>query len=148
MLKKLKPHHFHLGVGIIFFIISFLPPFKEGALDIAVHDTYYVIGMTHFFWVFFLFSSLAGLFYYLISRRKRKLRFYLHLSHVIIVFVRVVCLFITLTTLGSYEFLHRGYYDNPSFWYVFNVATICGLSLIIGTLFLILNLAFSKKGKT
>ena len=145
MLKKLKPHHFHFTVGILLFLISFLEFFADMAYDIAIGDTYYVIGLSSILYPLSLMSIFSGVWYYFF--RNRIFNKWINLSHNIFVFLRVLAFFTSVSYVFSPDYSNR-VHDEFDQMVNFYLIIIFLLGIGLGTLFLILNLAFSKKGKT
>jgi cytochrome c oxidase subunit I len=70
MLKKilLKPHHYLLIYAIGLLLFSFTNPSSNKAIDIHLHDTYFVIAFQHIFYALSLFLIFLWVLYHLLNR--------------------------------------------------------------------------------
>lgn len=85
-ITKLRFGLVHTFVGVLFLLVGFL---SDGTLDLANHDTYYVIAYQHVFWMLALLFFGFGLIHWLIEKVKIQLNRKLSFVHFVLSFVLI-----------------------------------------------------------
>jgi heme/copper-type cytochrome/quinol oxidase subunit 1 len=83
---KLRFGVVHTFVGVLFLLVGFL---SDGTLDLANHDTYYVIAYQHIFWMLALLFFGFGLTHWLLEQVKIHLNRTLSFVHFMLSFVLI-----------------------------------------------------------
>jgi heme/copper-type cytochrome/quinol oxidase subunit 1 len=123
-MKNLKLYFFLLVLSIILLIAGFFS--TEEILDINVHDTYYVIGYKHFYYLISIFSFLLFLVYWIFD----KIKFFL-LKKLIVIHV-----FGTLLSVLGLCFPYYLIFKTPEFQ-LFDNYNKTNLCLTISAIFLL-----------
>lgn len=108
------------------------------ALDINVHDTYFVISNLHLCILISIYFGIVGLIYWWLKRRKRKLNKWLKLFHIIITIGGVLLLFPLVYYL--FNSIQSSYAVNLEKYYYLNlIIFVISILVLFGQLLFLIN---------
>jgi heme/copper-type cytochrome/quinol oxidase subunit 1 len=141
---KRKPYNLFLLIGFIFVVISLFVLSQHNSIDIHLHDTYFVITHTHFFW----FLAILALFVWVLYLLTNKFLFSKALTwiHVIITILTLVFFALALYYGDNLSNLQpRRYYEYSSLdsfndydRYTKTIGTVLSI-LIFGQIIFVIN---------
>ena len=84
-----KPHFFFWGAIPVFAVLGWIQTSKleDSALDINIHDTYFVVAHTHLFLIICVCFALLGFVYFILNKLQIPLRKGLNFTHTILTFL-------------------------------------------------------------
>ena len=137
-----KPHNIFWLTALYIFITGYVTYVRLGdsALDINIHDTYYVMAHSHTLFILILFYALLGFIYFILKLSKAPLIKALTKVHV---FVCISAIFID--DIGKI-ILRQVYGDNILFNYYgyYQYLTLCLIALVVlAQILFIFNIIFS-----
>lgn len=143
-----KPHLIFWGAIPLLILISFIrkTEMESSALDINIHDTYFVIAHSHFTFITCLFIVFIGLIYYFLYKSKRELNPWLTLVH------SLVTILAALFLMYPFHLMKTEQYEGfPTMSSDINVEIVIALLVMVFIqMILLVNVIFSflrKKGK-
>ena len=105
MVKKIinKPHLFFFGLIPIYIIVALFSGDK--AIDLNIHDTYFVIGMNHWCYFSAVFFGLIGLNYFSLFWAKKPPKKWLTITHLFLQILSLMLFF----TIHNWNWIGKQY---------------------------------------
>lgn|GEM_PF-689136 len=133
---KQRPYHLLLLTGLLLFLTSFLVLHESGAIDIYLHDTYFVIAHNHILWLL----TILALFVWILYLLTVKILYSKALTWIHIIATILTILLLTLALFIGDNFMNptpRRYYDYSNWNSLGNYTTFAkAISTIIFVLLL------------
>jgi heme/copper-type cytochrome/quinol oxidase subunit 1 len=97
-LIKYKPYYLFLYTGLTLFLISLIVLKQNISVDIHLHDSYFVIALSHIFWFLASFSLIIWVFYLLVNKI---------LYSKILIWVHIIVTIFALSIFSAILFLYE-----------------------------------------
>lgn len=114
-----NPHNLLLITGIFLLSLSFLTKNENNAIDVHLHDTYFVINLTYFYWFLAIVASVMWALYIPV----KKYLYSSNLTQIHVIVSATIIFFMALTlTYNPRDLRPRRYIDYSSWhkWYDFS----------------------------
>ena len=137
-----KPHPLFWATAVIFMFLSAYYQRFDDALDINVHDTYYVIHNSHVAFLLAIFYALFGLFYWILSKSTLELNRILTRIHTFSTLLIIPLYFIGYYIIEIFYKSEFPLFDDTSILQIF--ITILVLVGLVSQIFFVLNIVISS----
>ena len=136
-----KPYLIFLSIIPIMLLVGFLK--RDAALDVNVHDTYYIMAYSHLAFLISILCGIIGFGYWIMIKAKRRLSKWLNLIHIALTFGGIFLIWI-LAQFYRKSILEYNFNENLT-WTICAIAVMIAFGQIIYSINIIIGIIKKRK---